>query len=200
MAEKKYSGKVGVTNFYYAVLDENDQATGTPERIKYLQNANIEFTQEISKAFGDNTIAEIAVSNGAVEVTSGFHNVPQEDQNAIFGSEVVEGISSYGGDDNPPYIALVYQATHNDGSSSWLGLAKGKFTRSPEEDTTKEDSIEFGADEVSGEFMDRDIEGFSKPKSYIKGYEEAGETDIRDKVFNMIFGSAFPGEPEGETP
>jgi phi13 family phage major tail protein len=193
---KKYSGKVGVTNFYYAVLDNNDTVSGEPERIRYLQSANVEFTQEISKAYGDNTTAEIAVSNGVVNVTTGFHNVPQEDQDVIYGAETVNGVSSYGGEDNPPYIALVYQVTHNDGSSSWLGLAKGKFMRATEENPTKEESIEFGADEVSGEFMDRQIKGFSKPKSYVKGYEEAGQTDIRDEVFNMIFGTGFPGEPE----
>lgn len=196
MAEKKYSGKVGVTNFYYAVLDDSDKAQGSPERIKFLQNASIEFSQEISRAYGDNTTAELAVANGPLSVTTQFHNVPQEDQDIIYGAEVVEGISAYGGDDNPPYIACALQVTHENGDSSWIGLAKGKFMRSSEENNTKEDSVEFGNDSTEGEFMDRQVAGYSKPKSYLKGYEAKGETEIRDTLFQKVFGSTFPGEPD----
>ena len=196
MAEKKYSGKIGVTNFYYAVLDDNDKIVGTePERIRYLQQASIEFTQEISKAYGDNQVAEIAVSNGAVTVSTQFHTVPQVDQDIIFGSEVVEGISAYGGDDTPPYIAIVYEVSHNNGSSSWLGLTKGKFTRPSEESSTKQESVEFGSDSVSGEFMDRTVDGFEKPKSYLKGFDDAGETANRDAIFQKVFKTAYPGVP-----
>lgn len=196
MAEKKYSGKIGVTNFYYAVLNDKDEIVGTePERIRYLQQASIEFTQEISKAYGDNQVAEIAVSNGAVTVSTQFHSVPQVDQDIIFGSEVVEGISAYGGDDTPPYIAIVYEVSHNDGSSSWLGLTKGKFTRPSEESSTKQESVEFGSDTVSGEFMDRMIDGFQKPKSYLKGFDEAGATTNRDAIFQKVFKTPYPGAP-----
>lgn len=196
MAEKKYSGKIGVTNFYYAVLNDKDEIVGTePERIRYLQQASIEFTQEISKAYGDNQVAEIAVSNGAVTVSTQFHSVPQVDQDIIFGSEVVGGISAYGGDDTPPYIAIVYEVSHNDGSSSWLGLTKGKFTRPSEESSTKQESVEFGSDTVSGEFMDRMIDGFQKPKSYLKGFDEAGATTNRDAIFQKVFKTPYPGAP-----
>lgn len=196
MAEKKYSGKIGVTNFYYAVLNDKDEIVGTaPERIRYLQQASIEFTQEISKAYGDNQVAEIAVSNGAVTVSTQFHSVPQVDQDIIFGSEVVEGISAYGGDDTPPYIAIVYEVSHNDGSSSWLGLTKGKFTRPSEESSTQQESVEFGSDTVSGEFMDRMIDGFQKPKSYLKGFDEAGSTTNRDAIFQKVFKTPYPGAP-----
>ena len=197
MAEKKYSGKIGVTNFYYAVLDDNDKIVGTePERIRYLQQASIEFTQEISKAYGDNQVAEIAVSNGAVTVSTQFHTVPQVDQDIIFGSEVVDGISAYGGDDTPPYIAVVYEVSHNNGSSSWLGLTKGKFTRPSEESSTKQESVEFGSDTVSGEFMDRIVDGFEKPKSYLKGFDDIGETANRDAIFQKVFKTAYPGVPK----
>ena len=202
MAEtKKYSGRVGVTNFYYAVLNDDNTIVGeAPERIRFLQNMNIEFAQEISKAHGDNQTAEIAVANGDVNVTTQFHSIPQVDQDIIFGAEVVDGISSYGGDDTPPYIALVCEVTHNDGSSSWLGLPKGKFTRPSEENQTKADGVEFASDSVSGEFMDRDVDGYEKPKSYLKGYEETGSTAVRDALFQKVFGTAFPGTPDPVTP
>lgn len=200
LENKKYSGRVGVTNFYYAVLDDNDQIINDePERIRFLQNMNVEFSQEIAKAHGDNQTAEIAVANGDVNVTTQFHSIPQEDQDIIFGAEVVDGVSAYGADDVPPYIAIVCQVSHNDGSSSWLGLTKGKFTRPSEENQTKADGVEFASDSVSGEFMARAVEGFTGDKSYLKGYEESGETAVRDTIFQKVFGTAFPGEPETES-
>ncbi len=198
MAEKKYSGKVGVTNFYYAVLDGSDQVVGEPERIRFLQEASIEFSQEISRAYGDNTTAELAVANGPLSVTTQFHNVPQEDQDTIYGAEKADGLSAYGGDDNPPYIACALQVTHENGDSSWIGLTKGKFMRASEENSTKEDSVEFGNDSTEGEFMDRAVNGFNNPKSYLKGYEEKDDTEIRDALFQKVFGASFPGEPESE--
>lgn len=195
MADKKYAGKIGIDNFYYAVLDDNDSVVGlAPERIEFLQQASIEFSQEIVRAYGDNRTAEIAVSNGNLSVSTQFHTVPQEDQDVIFGAEVVEGISAYGGNDTPPNIAVVFEVTHSDGGSSWLGLAKGKFTRPTEEGATKEDSITFGSDSVSGEFIDRDVDGFTEPKSYLKGYDAKGETASRDAIFQKVFGLAYPVE------
>lgn len=190
---KNYSGRVGLDNFYYAVLDEDDKVTADePTRVKFVQQMNIEFAQEIVKAHGDNKTAEIAVANGDVNVTTQFHTVPQQDQDIIFGAEVVDGISAYGGDDTPPYIAMVCEVTHNDGSSSWLGLAKGKFTRPSEENNTKGDGVEFASDSVSGEFMEREIEGFKTNKSYLKGHDSKDSTTARDAIFQKIFGLPHP--------
>lgn len=193
---KNYSGKVNVTEFHYAVLGSDDTVTGEVNRIKFLQNVNIEFSQEISRAYGDGKTAELAISNGPVSLSTTFHNIPQEYQDELFGAEVVDGVSSYGGEDTPPYVAVAFKVEHNDGGSSWLGLTKGKFMRGNEEGSTKEDSVEFGSDEVSGEFMERKINGFDKDKSYLKGYDAKGETTVKDKIFEFVFG-VIEATPEG---
>ncbi|WP_110928414.1 major tail protein [Bacillus massiliglaciei] len=192
---KRYRAATGVDRFYYAPLDETGEGitTKAPERVEFLQNIEIEMPQEAVRAYGDNRVAEIAVASGNTSVTSAFHKVPKEDKQVLFGLEVNGGIYAYGSDDEPPYVACVFAKTYQDGSTEWVGLPKGIFLRPNITGQTKEDGVEFSSDEVTAEFMDRDIEGFDKPKSILTGTDEKGETTQRDAIFLAIFGRPFPG-------
>jgi phi13 family phage major tail protein len=192
MEEKSYRATTGVDEFYYAVLDETDVAVGEPERVEFLQNITVEMPQEPVRAYGDNKTAEIAVSNGNTSVTAAFHKLPLVDRNVLLGLEVTELLSSYGSDDTPPYAACVFAKTHEDGSKEWVGLPKGIFMRPSITGTSKTDTVEFGADEITAEFMDREVDGFSKEKSALMGVDEAGETAVRDAIFSALFGITAP--------
>lgn len=201
--EKSYKSSTGVEEFYYALLlSETDTTftTGEISRVKFLQNIEVEIPQEAVRAYGDNRTAEIAVSGGDVSVKTQFHKVPIEDKNVIFGLETADGISSMGSEDNPPYLAVIFAKTFEDGSKEWVGLTKGMFMRSKISGKTKEDKTEFNPEEVTGEFMDRFVEGFSKPKSVLFAADKKGETTNRDALFMKIFGKTYPGvvqEPTG---
>lgn len=195
MAEKKYKSATGVDEFYYGVLavDTDSSASVTKvERIKFLQNIEVELPQEIVRAYGDNTTAELAISNGNVTVATTFHTVPTEDKAVLFGLETVDGITSYGADDNPPYVACVFAKTYGNGATEWVGLLKGMFMRPGISGKTKEDGTEFTSDEVSGEFMERFAEGFADDKTVIFARDEKGETINRDALFLKVFGVAYP--------
>lgn len=197
---KNYRASTGVSEFYYSELDEMDVATLTPERIEYLQTITVESPQEPVRAYGDNKTAEIAVSSGNTTVTSAFHKLPVEDRNRLLGLETtVDGLSSYGSSDTPPYVACVFAKTHEDGSKEWVGLPKGMFLRPNIAGETKSDGVTFGTDEISAEFMDRDVAGFNDEKSVIFGRDEKGSTIARDALFLAVFGQAYPGTttPEG---
>ena len=199
MAEKNYRASTGVDEFYYAVLD-GDAATGTPERVKFLQSITIDMPQDIVRAYGDNTTAEMAVSNGDISVTSAFHKVPTEDRARLFGLEqTTDGLYSYGSTDNPPYVAVVFAKTHEDGSKEWVGLPKGMFMRPSISGSTKTEGVEFSSDEITAQFMDREVAGFNDEKSVIFGADDKGVTVSRDAIFTAIFGTAYPGTgtPEG---
>ena len=200
--EKNYKASTGVDEFYYAVLAEDTETsftTGEIERVRFLQTITIENPQEVVRAYGDNTTAELAVSDGATTVTSAFHKLPTQDKDVLFGLEKVEGLSYYGPDDNPPYVACVFAKTHEDGSKEWVGLTKGMFMKNNTSGTTKGDGVEFGTDEVSAEFMSRYIPGVAKPKVKVTGYDESGSTVNRDALFTAVFGKAYPAAtlPEG---
>lgn len=200
--EKNYRRETGVDEFYYGTLDETGTAiiTGEIERVKFLQNITIEMAQEIVKAHGDNKVAEMAVSNGDISVTSGFHKIPNEDKVILFGLEkTADGLIGSGSSDSPPYVACVFAKTYEDGSKEWVGLPKGIFMRPNVEGQTKEGgSVEFGADETSAEFMDREVEGFEKEQSVVFAKDEKGANTQRDALFQAIFGTVYPGSvPEG---
>lgn len=199
MAEKNYRATTGVDEFYYATLDDTGTAVTNmdPERVKFLQSITVDMPQEAVRAYGDNRTAEIAVANGNITVTSAFHKLPIEDKAILFGLESNDGLHSFG-DDNPPYVACVFAKTYQDGSKEWVGLTKGMFMRPSIAGTTREDGIEFGSEEISAEFMEREVDGFSEPKSVLFGADSSGETTTRDALFMAVFGTTYPGTtPEG---
>ena len=200
---KKYRSSTGIDEFYYAPLLATPAAevyTEAIERVKWLQTIGIEQSQEIVRAYGDNKTAELAVSNGNTTVTGGFHTLPQEDKNVLFGLEVTDGLSSYGSDDTPPYVACVFAKTYEDGSKQWVGLTKGMFMKNNIEGATKEDGTTFTSEEVSAEFMERKVDGFSSEKTLLTAVDEKGSTANRDALFTAVFGLPYPAEtvvPEG---
>jgi phi13 family phage major tail protein len=199
MAEKKnYRASTGVDEFYYAVLSETGPAliVGDVERVEFLQTITVETPSEIVRAHGDNRTAELAVSNGDVSITSAFHKIPIEDRQTLLGMETTtDGLSAYGSADNPPYVAAVFAKTYEDGSREWVGLPKGIFTRPNVSGETKRDGVEFQSDEISAEFMDREVAGFTDEKSVIFAVDKKGSTTARDALFQAIFGTTYPTAP-----
>lgn len=189
---KTYKAAINVNDFHYALLDESDAVSGDIERVRFFQEITVEAQQEIVKAFGDGEVAEMATSNGPMTVSGQFHKIPQEDKDAIFGLSKVGGLSAYGPDSNPPYVAVIFSIEDQDGGKGWYGLAKGKFTMPSVEGSTKEESIEFGNETAEGEFMSRTIEGERVMR--LSGEDAPGKTTVRDEIFQAIFGQAYPGE------
>jgi len=196
--EKNYRASTGVDEFYYGEIGEGTTASSI-ERVKFLQNINVDMPQEITRAYGDNKTAEMAVSSGDITVTSQFHKIPIEDKQKLLGWETVEGLTAAGSDDNPPYVAVVFAKTYEDGSREYVGLPKGIFTRPKIEGKTKEDGTEFSSEELEGQFMDREVDGFLKEKSVVFAADKKGETINRDALFLKIFGKSYPvgTSPEG---
>lgn len=195
MPEKSYKASINVNDFHYAVLDDQDKVVGEIERVKFLQEITVEAQQEIVKAFGDGEVAEMATSNGPMTVSGQFHKIPQEDKNKIFGLKKIGGLNAYGPDSNPPYVAIVFSIENQDGGKGWYGLVKGKFTMPSVSGSTKEESIEFGSEQVEGEFMSRQIEGLRVTR--LSGEDEPGSEEVRTELFKAIFGVSEP-EPEPE--
>ncbi|MCM3487896.1 phage tail protein [Alkalihalophilus marmarensis] len=196
--KKNYSAAVGVDKMYYALITTDSPIeTGEIEDVDFVQTIGVEMPQEVQRAYGSDKTAEVAVSSGDVNVTGAFHKLPLEDRQRLLGLETVEGLTSYGSEDNPPYVAVIFAKNNADGSKEWVGLTKGMFTRPNINAQTKEGSTTFQNDEISGAFMDRKVEGFSKDKIVISGFDKKGETTKRDALFQSVFGKPFPGSSTG---
>lgn len=202
MTEKKYLSSTGVDEFYYGVLNDAGTAivAAAPERVKFIQDIEVAMSSEIVRAYGDNKVAELGVAHGGVGVSGNFHKIPQSDKDVLLGLEVsAGGLSAHGSNDNPPYVAVVFAKTYEDGSKEYVGLPKGKFMKTNISGATKQGSTTFGQDAISAEFMDREVTGFTKEKSVVVGADDAEANTKRDAVFMAVFGVAYPAAPTTTT-
>lgn len=188
MAEtKNRSAVVGITGFRYAVLESDTEAGasyGEIVRVPYVQNINIETEQEIAKAYGDNTVAEMAVSTGVTTVEFQFHTIPLEDRIKLLGLEEDEdGMIVQRSQTNPPYVALMLEKTKGDGSVELVGLTKGMFTLPATEAQTKEDSLEFGSDTISGEFSARVFDDIAQMFMHVDKNDPEKQEAFMSKLF-----------------
>lgn len=184
--KKNLSAVVGIDKLYYAVLDEDTEEGATYKekvRLPYVQNVSIETEQEIAKAYGDNTVAEMAVSTGVASVEFQFHTIPLEDRVALLGLEDDDGMIIQKSQVQPPYVAMVLEKTKADGSAELVGLTKGMFTLPPTEAQTKEDSLEFGNDTISGEFSARAFDDVAQVFLHV----DKDDNEKRDKFMKKIF-------------
>lgn len=189
MAEEKKnrSAVVGIDKLYYAVLEEDTEEGATYKdmvRLPYVQNVSIETEQEIAKAYGDNKVAEMAVSTGVSTVEFQFHTIPLEDRVTLLGlEEDDDGIVVQKTQVNPPYVAMVLEKTKGDGTAELVGLSKGMFTLPALEAQTKEDTLEFGSDTISGEFSGRVFDDITQVFVQVDKDDETKRKALMDKVF-----------------
>src|SRR5699024_3535470 len=116
---KNYHSTTGVEEFYYGVLSEEDETKivkAQPELIDYLQEVTMPCEQSRERAYGSNKVGEIAIPNAPVEVSSTFHNLPKEYLIILLGLSEAGSLSGLSNQDNPPYVAVVFAKTREDGS------------------------------------------------------------------------------------
>ncbi|WP_233523710.1 major tail protein [Staphylococcus pseudintermedius] len=181
---------IGVTNFYWAPIKTDDGSKWEVKgghRTRFLKEIEVDRPQETEEEYGDNIVAATAVSNGKLSVKTTFVSIPSEQKAFLAGAKKGEGGFKYGANDIPPDVAVVFERTNHDGSSEWVGLFKGKFTRPSLNGQTKQDKVEFQNDEVEGSFVDRLFD----ESSHVTGFDKKGEHKGRDYVFTETFGKTF---------
>ena len=189
---KNYKSFTGLKDFHYKASGGSGVASVSAEGIKYLQEISVSKEQSIEKAYGDNVVAEMAVTNGTVELSATFHKLPIEDRSTLFGLKVHENGAVAIGNNTPPDVAVMFTKTMEDGSAEYVGLPRGKFTFPESSGSTKQDSVEFGQDEATGEFMQAAVAGFDEEQTMIMGHDDAGSTVMRDFIYKAVFGETHP--------
>ncbi|MDU0430640.1 Ig-like domain-containing protein [Staphylococcus chromogenes] len=193
----RYNAATGLGKLYYAVLTEEQDGRVTTSAIKevdYVQEMSIEFGEELEKAYGSNKVAEIAKSAGETQLSLTFHKLPidvQKDLLGLIAHESAANTYGFGKSTGITYATVAIPRTMEDGSMEWFGLSKGVFTRPNKEGKTKEDGVEFGSDEIEGQFMERKVEGFDEELAVMMSYDPKGSTEGRDAVFQSMFGKGF---------
>ncbi|WP_353457581.1 major tail protein [Staphylococcus coagulans] len=181
---------IGVTNFYWAPIEtdtDKEWKVKSGHRTRFLKEISVDRPQETEEEYGDNIVAATAVSNGKLSVKTTFVSIPAEQKAFLAGAKKGDGGFKYGANDIPPDVAVVFERTNHDGSSEWVGLFKGKFTRPSLNGQTKQDKVEFQNDEVEGSFVDRLFD----ESSHVTGFDNKGENKGRDYVFKETFGKTY---------
>jgi phi13 family phage major tail protein len=181
---------IGVSNFYSAPIEQDDEKGikyGSGMRTRFLQEIEVDRPQESEDTYGDDIVAATAVSNGKLEVKTTFVTVPSDQKAFLSGAKKGTGGYKYSAADIPPDVGVVFERRNHDGSSEWVGLFKGKFTRPGIKGQSKQDKVEFQNDEVEGSFIDRIFD----EASHVTGYDSKGETKGREYVFMETFGKTY---------
>ncbi|GEQ01420.1 hypothetical protein SAR03_24570 [Staphylococcus arlettae] len=190
----RYNAATGLGKMYYAVLTEQPDGSvqiGNIKDVDYVQEMELEFGEELERAYGSNKVAEIAKSAGETTLSLTFHKLPIDVQKDLLGlieHDTNANVYGFGSSSGITYTAVAIPRTMEDGSMEWFGLSKGVFTRPNKEGQTKEDGVEFGSDEIEGQFMERAVGGFDEELAVIMAYEPKGSTEGKDAVFQSIFG------------
>ncbi|WP_337227951.1 major tail protein, partial [Staphylococcus succinus] len=197
MAKTK-SSFTGLDNFNYKILNEDGATVRTPTRIEGLQEITISKDQEVVKAYGDNRTMETAVSNGDVELESGFHTLSLEDRANLFGLQIDEDGIVAVGNDTPNDVAVVLERTNAEGREV-VGLLSGKFVFAEVEGSTTSDEVEFSSQSTTGTFIAQDIEGYEEPKAMLLGFDAKGTHTALYSIWKKVFGEAHPDAPTEPT-
>lgn len=190
----RYNAATGLGKMYYAVLTEQPDGSvqiGNIKDVDYVQEMELEFGEELERAYGSNKVAEIAKSAGETTLSLTFHKLPIDVQKDLLGlieHDSNANVYGFGSSTGITYTAVAIPRTMEDGSMEWFGLSKGVFTRPNKEGQTKEDGVEFGSDEIEGQFMERAVGGFNEELAVMMAYEPKGSTEGKDAVFKSIFG------------
>ena len=190
----RYNAATGLGKMYYAVLTEQPDGSveiGNIKDVDYVQEMELEFGEELERAYGSNKVAEIAKSAGETTLSLTFHKLPIDVQKDLLGlieHDTNANVYGFGSSSGITYTAVAIPRTMEDGSMEWFGLSKGVFTRQNKEGQTKEDGVEFGSDEIEGQFMERAVGGFNEELAVMMAYEPKGSTEGKDAVFQSIFG------------
>ena len=202
----RYNAASGLGQLYYAVIyEENGKkiVTSIIKEVDYVKELSIEFNEELTPSYGSNKVAEMAKSSGETNVSLTFHKLPIDVQKDLLGlleHKEAKNVYGFGKSSGIKYAAVAIPRTMEDGSKEWFGLAKGVFTRPNKEGQTKEDSVEFGTDQIEGQFMERYVDGYDEDLSLVMAYDESGSNEGRDALFQSIFGKGFEDVQKDGTP
>ncbi|MDK3656265.1 phage tail protein [Staphylococcus pseudintermedius] len=189
MTKKMTSSFTGVDYFHYKILGEKG-GVKTPKRIEALQEVSINKDQDVVKAHGDNRTVETAVSNGDVELESGFHTMDLETKADLFGLESQNGVYAVG-NDTPNDVACLFVRTNAQGREI-VGLFSGKFTFPEIEGETEKGDKDFSSQKSKGTFIPVKVDGFEEPKAMLLGFDFKGETKNLYAIWEKVFGEKHP--------
>jgi len=185
---------IGIKNLYVAVMDDEENETyEAPFKIDNIREIGISPNTGVVDADGDNKVVISISYISEVEVKLSITEIPLFIQAKLLGQKMNDGMVIETTDDQPPYVALGYEATKENGSSVFVWYFKGKFMLPDENAATKGETPELQGDEITGTFS-----GTKSDLSY-KKFADSDSPSYVD-VSGTWFDSVLTGTGESTTP
>ncbi|MGG3067181.1 major tail protein [Bacillus glycinifermentans] len=180
------SVNVGLENLVYAKLIKDEKGNiqyGPVQHFAPAISANVDTSNENSTLYADNGPIIVNSNTGETKVKIGTSEIPQAVLAEITGQKMVKGVIAWRQDAVPPYVALGFTGTKEDGNVRHVWLTKGRFGIPGTDWKTKEDKTDFQTEEIEGTFVQRSDKVFKiTGDSSVEGYEE-----YRDTFFDEVF-------------
>jgi len=161
MAEYAKKVRTGVKNLHFAILNEDTQsnlAYATPVKVPGLIRIDVNPGSNIDTLYADNKASIVYSVVGSVEVTIEKDSLPDDLLAELLGRKK-EGATNYVTNNNTaPYVAIMFEQTYSNGSSSYVKLYKGKFSEPDSSNETKNDSVNFQTGEITAQFVATEFE------------------------------------------
>lgn len=152
--------RVGLDMLYYAILAQDDSggtAYDTPVAIPNVTNIGLNFNAEFSTFFADDGPREAFSQIGEVDVNLTVADLNGQQVADLIGASYNDatGLVNYSVTAVAPEVAIGFRAQKTNGEYRYMWLLKGTFGVPDSEFQTKEGSITFQPQSITGRFMAR---------------------------------------------
>ena len=112
--------------------------------------------------YGDNKTIATSISKGAAEITLSKQDLDEPQEAFLLGKTIVNDYVLDNAEDVPPYLALMYELTYDDGGSKFVQWDKLRFQEPNPNGATKTDTVEYQPQELVGQAIARLADGRRK--------------------------------------
>ena len=168
--------KIGCDNFYFAPLTKDDSTGVTYGGMKHIEGlVKIDVQPASSNAtlYADNGPAETASALGKITVSVETKDLPLEDQAALLGHTVTNGVMVSKTTDTAPYVGIAFESQKGSGGTVYKKYLKVRFSDPQDNNATKGENISFQTPTITGEAVARafDKEWKREADTESEGYE-----------------------------
>lgn len=181
--------RTGLKNLYFAVMTEDAETAlsyETPFHVPGLISLEVNPNVNSATLYTDNKASIFYSTIGSVEVTIGKDNLPDDLLSVLLGRDKVGAVNYVTNVYSAPYVAMMYEQTYDNGTSSFVKLYKGKFSEPSQSNETKGDSVNFQTGEIVGTFLATD---------YLKTFGD----DTRSIIMSCVDEESVGYADEGST-
>jgi phi13 family phage major tail protein len=150
------STKIGCDHLVYAILtaDTNEELTyDAPVALPGVMSLNVNPNASMATIFYDDGPGESASTLGQIEVEINKNALSTAEKAALLGHGIdANGSLIYGANDTPPWVAIGFRTLKANGTYRYVWLLKGKFMEVEDNNETRNDSVNFQNDVITGQF------------------------------------------------